>query len=304
MLLRNEPSVEQLQHRQCRESAAAPQQIRTGGCSLTPVLVAVEAAIGQAQHARTQARKQFLAQLPLPAAVWTDVGTQDGVRGALDQDDAARLRIAGMAGHAGATAGVAEGRGVIGLVRQLEATAVNGHQAPTGIERLWVLACIGQWHAASPHEFGQRCSTDPAAQPADRRLANPCRLRRPAGPGQALRDDGEHLLVGRLRIQAQRHAVVHTRDGREAAHALAVAAMRIQHRVHASAGTTRASRLAREIVAQPRPRAQHRLRSRHDITRRRVATAVIVHQIRLKQQYWVRLEVRPHHRVEWAPSTK
>lgn len=95
------------------------------------MLVSIEATVGHAQHAGPNAWQQFGAKLPLPVAVRADVGAQDGVRGALDQDDVARLRIAGMAGHAGATAGIVENRSFVGFVRQLEAAAVNGGHRPT-----------------------------------------------------------------------------------------------------------------------------------------------------------------------------
>ena len=39
-----------------------------------------------------------------------------------------------------------EGRGVVGLVGQLKAVAVNGHQSQAGIERLWMVAGVGQGH--------------------------------------------------------------------------------------------------------------------------------------------------------------
>jgi hypothetical protein len=58
------------------------------------VLEAIETPVGQAQHAGLQAGQQRPAQFPLAAAVLAEVGAQHGVRGALGDDHATRLRVA------------------------------------------------------------------------------------------------------------------------------------------------------------------------------------------------------------------
>ena len=98
---------------------------------------------------------------------------------------------------------------------------------------------------------------------ADGGLAHQRRLGGTAGPGQPLGDDGEDLFVRRFRVQAQRHAVVDAGHGREAAHALAVAAVLIQHRMHDIRRHDPGQQAGDKKVTQPRPSTQHRLGSCH-----------------------------------------
>ena len=98
-----------------------------------------------------------------PAEVRIDIRAQDGMRDALDQDDAACLWINRVAAHASATAGIAEGCGIVGLVGQLEATAIKGDQAPTGLKRLRVQSSISQRLTTAPHELGQWFCVNPSA---------------------------------------------------------------------------------------------------------------------------------------------
>ena len=57
----------------------APQQLRARLSGLTPVLVAIEAAVSQAQHARLQTAQHGLAHCPFAVAVGPHVGVQDEV---------------------------------------------------------------------------------------------------------------------------------------------------------------------------------------------------------------------------------
>jgi len=221
-----------LLHRQLAGAAASPQQFGSRGPGVAPLLEAVESPVGHAQHAWLQPRQQLGAQRPLASAKGPEVGTQDRVRGAFDQHDAACLRVAGMPGQAGAAAGVAKDLGVVRLVRQIEAAAVDRHQSQAGVERLGMVCDLGQGHAAAPDQFAQRRRSDAAAQSTDGGLAHQRRLGRPAGPRQPLRDDGEDLFVRRLRVQAQRHAVVDTGHGGKAPDALAIAAMLVEYGMH------------------------------------------------------------------------
>ena len=132
--------LQQPLYRQLPAARAAPQQICARGLRLAPVLVAVEAPIGQAQHARRQTREQWLAQFPLAGVIRTQVGAQDGVGDALHQNRAARLRVAG---HTGAAARAAELRDVVFLVGQLETAAVQRNQAQPSVKGSGVHALIG-----------------------------------------------------------------------------------------------------------------------------------------------------------------
>jgi hypothetical protein len=85
--------IERALDRQTARVRAAPQQIGASGAGLFPVLEAIETPVGQAQHAGLQAGQQRPAQFPLAAAVLAEVGAQQGVRGALGDDDATRLRV-------------------------------------------------------------------------------------------------------------------------------------------------------------------------------------------------------------------
>lgn len=125
---------------------------------------------------------------------------------------------------------------VVDLVRQFEVAAVQGYQAQTTKEGLLMVSGVGQRDTAALHEIRKRCRADLAAHAADRGLGHPRGLSGAGRPRQPLRDGGKHLLVGGLRVQTQRHAVVHAGHGREAAQALRVAPVRIQYGVHLFGG--------------------------------------------------------------------
>ena len=88
--------------------------------------VAVKATIRQTQHASREARQQRFANRPFALSVSTQIGGEDGVTGALNQDGALGLRIACMTG---AAARVAKDFDVIRLVGDFQVAAVYGNQA-------------------------------------------------------------------------------------------------------------------------------------------------------------------------------
>ena len=215
------------------------------------------------KHSRTQSRQQRLGEFAFAGSVRPQVGTQDDVRGALDQHRATSLRVAGVAGHAGSAAGVAESLRVVGFVGKLERGAVDGHQPQAGIERLRVVLRVGQGNTAARNQVAQRCRADPTAQPTDGGLAYRRRLGRSAGPGQALGDNGKHLFVRRLGIQTQGHAVVHPGHRGETAYALTVAAVLVEHGMHRVGRHHPGQQAGRQEVTQPGSSAQCRLGSCH-----------------------------------------
>ena len=155
--------------------------------------------------------------------------------------------------------------------------------------------------AAPPDQVSQRRRADATAQCADGGLAHQDWLGGTAGPRQTLGNDSEDLLVCRFRVQAQRHAVVDPGHGREAAHALAVAAVLVQHGMHDIGWHDPCQPAGREIVTQPSTGSQHRLGSRHTPARRRAVTTSILGQSNLTEQYCVRdnvlqLQIHLRHR--------
>jgi hypothetical protein len=253
--------VEHALDRQTAGGRAAPQQIGASGAGLFPVLEAIEAPVGQAQHAGLQAGQQWLAQFPLAAAVLAEVGAKHGVRGALGDDHATRLRVACRTLP---PARPAEGLLDVGLVGQLEGAAVDRHQAQPAIERRRVDLRIGQRHTAALHQVGQRLRADARAQQADGDLAHASGLRRARVPRQPLRYGREHRLVSGLGIQAERHHVVHPGHRRKRSDAPAVAAVRIEHLVHDLRRHHARHEAGAQVVRQPRPRAEPRLGSSHE----------------------------------------
>ena len=78
----------------------------------------------QPEHARFDVRQQRFAYCPLGFTIGTQIGGDDSVAGALDENRALGLRIAGMAG---AAAGAAKGLDVVLLVGHCQVAAVYRH---------------------------------------------------------------------------------------------------------------------------------------------------------------------------------
>ena len=175
---------------------------------------------------------------------------------------------------------------VVVLVGQLEVAAVDGYQAQARVEGLRMAGRLSHGQAAALHELSQRGCTNAAAQAADGGLGHSRRLGCTGSPSQALGHGGENLLVGGFRVQAQRHAVVGAGNGRKAPQSLGVAAVGIQNGMHHLGGYHARQQAGAQVVGQSGARSQCSLGSCHCTLRR--CGGVIVREIALSEQYWVR----------------
>jgi hypothetical protein len=112
--------------------------------------LAIEAAISQAQHGVVDLSNQGAADGPLGGPVSGQIGTENGMTRAFDEYGTLGLRVGSMPG---ANAGVTEGGCIARVVGDIDVAAIDGNDAPSGIERFGMPLGVNQRQASQAMEF-------------------------------------------------------------------------------------------------------------------------------------------------------
>ena len=145
----------------------SPQKIGPGRKSLLPQAKPVEAAISEEHHPRLEATDKRAGELDLRGRVGADDSVEDGVGATLGERYDAGLGERRL--FAVAHPWSAEERGVLFVVGDIEAGAVDRHEASANQPRTWRIRCR-QRPGHTDEQLAYRFCAEPGPGLEDRRL--------------------------------------------------------------------------------------------------------------------------------------
>ena len=191
-----------------------PQQVGSGRAGLVPESEAVEAPVGQADHAGPERAEHLCGERLLAGRARAHGDVDERVGAALGEADEPQL---GEGAHplAPSRSGAAERRRVGRRVRDVQAGPVDGDDPPSPPERA-PGSGVGQRGGHLVEQRLERLGSQPGPGLEQRRLGRHVPALRPsAGPRQTLDEHAHDLLVGGLAEQGQRHDVVDDHPSRQ-----------------------------------------------------------------------------------------